>query len=85
MTAIKVTIRLANSSDNHLLAEMGRQTFYDSFASDNSPQDMAIYLESAFSPQKQAQELADPRTTFLIAIIDGTWRKSGLVEVLAQR
>jgi len=64
-------IRAATAGDNILLAEMGRQTFYDTFAADNNPEDMQLYLEAAFSPEKQAAELADPASVFLIAEIDG--------------
>lgn len=70
MSGNKAAIRLANSTDNHLLAEMGSRTFFDSFSSDNSPQDMALYISSAFNPQKQAEELADQGTTFLIAEVE---------------
>lgn len=65
------TIRAAIPSDNILLAEMGRQTFFDSFAADNTPENMAAYLDGSFSPQKQAAELADPNTTFLIIEAEG--------------
>ena len=64
-------IRKATRKDNQLLAALGARTFADSFAADNTPEDMAAYLEKSFSPEKQAAELADPGTTFLIAEIDG--------------
>jgi diamine N-acetyltransferase len=64
-------IRPANSFDNHLLAELGARTFADSFAADNTPEDMAAYLAGAFSPEKQAAEMAEPGTLFLIAEDDG--------------
>jgi len=64
-------IRHATGADNVLLAELGARTFYDSFAADNSPENMAAYLASSFSPDKQASELADPYSCFLIAEIDG--------------
>ncbi len=66
-----ITIRKATDADNVLLSELGRQTFYDSFAADNTLENMAAYLKSAFSPGIQAKELADPNTTFFIAEIDG--------------
>ena len=62
-----VIIRYATSADNALLAELGRQTFYETFAATNTPEDMAAYLAASFSPDKQAAELADPASTFLIA------------------
>jgi GNAT superfamily N-acetyltransferase len=66
-----IHIRHATPTDNILLANLGRQTFSDSFAPDNTPEDMAAYLAGSFSPQIQAAELADPNTVFLIAELDG--------------
>jgi diamine N-acetyltransferase len=66
-----IAIRTATSADNFLLAELGARTFYDTFADDNTPENMAAYLAASFSPQKQATELADPASLFLIAEIDG--------------
>ena len=66
-----ITIRHAIPQDNVLLAEFGAQSFRDSYPSEISPQDMADYLATAFSPQKQAVELAQPGTLFLIAEADG--------------
>jgi ribosomal protein S18 acetylase RimI-like enzyme len=60
-------IRIATISDATLLAELGARTFADSFAADNTPDDMAAYLVKSFSPGKQAAELAEPGTVFLIA------------------
>lgn len=62
-------IRYATSSDNRLLAEIGAETFRDTFAADNTPEDMARYLAEAFSPERQAAELAEPDSLFLIAEI----------------
>jgi len=71
MTDKAITIRTGTSTDNVLLAEMGARTFYDTFAKDNTPADIAAYLAASFSPAKQADELADPANTFLIAEIEG--------------
>lgn len=64
-----LNIRQATPQDNELLAEIGAETFYDSFAPDNTPGNMAAYLAASFSPQQQAAELADPNSSFLIAEI----------------
>jgi ribosomal protein S18 acetylase RimI-like enzyme len=64
-------IRYATALDNNLLAELGAETFIDSFAADNTPKNLTCYLTAAFSPEKLAQELADPASTFLIAENDG--------------
>lgn len=66
-----ISIRTATPADNVRLAKFGAKAFADSFAADNTPEDMAAYLAAAFSPEKQAAELADPNSLFLIAEIDG--------------
>lgn len=60
------SIRYAVSTDNILLAEMGAQTFADSFAMDNTPENINAYLAASFSPEIQARELADAASKFLI-------------------
>ena len=64
-------IRRANADDAGLLAELGARTFSETFAADNTPENMAAYLGSAFSPAQQATELADPLGLFQIAETDG--------------
>lgn len=64
-------IRRAVAADNVLLADIGAETFHDAFAADNTPANMAAYLTAAFGPDRQARELADPATRFLIAEHDG--------------
>lgn len=63
-------IRPATSTDAALLAELGARTFYDTFAPDNNPEDVDAYIAAAFGPAQQAAELADPRSSFLIAEIE---------------
>ncbi|MFN2512161.1 MAG: N-acetyltransferase family protein [Pyrinomonadaceae bacterium] len=64
-------IRCGKSEDAVLLAELGARTFSDTFADDNTAEDMAAYLASSFSPGQQAAELADPHCLFQIAETDG--------------
>jgi hypothetical protein len=66
-----MNIRTAGLTDAKLLAELGARTFADSFAADNTPDDMAVYLAKSFSPEKQSVEMAEPGTVFLIAEEDG--------------
>ncbi|MCU1266674.1 MAG: GCN5-related N-acetyltransferase [Acidobacteria bacterium] len=65
-------IRQATNSDAALLIELGSRTFSETFAADNTAEDMADYLAAAFSPEQLAAELADGLATFLIAEIDQT-------------
>jgi diamine N-acetyltransferase len=64
-------IRRADVKDAALLSELGANTFSDTFAAVNSPEDMAAYLNSSFSPAKQTEELLDAQSVYLIAEIDG--------------
>ena len=66
-----VTIRRANPEDAGLLAEVGARTFSETFAADNTPEDMASYLAASFNPERQVAELADPASTFLLAEVGG--------------
>jgi diamine N-acetyltransferase len=64
-------IRRGKLRDAELLAELGARTFSDTFAADNTPEDMAAYLASAFNPEHQATELADSQCLFQIAETNG--------------
>jgi GNAT superfamily N-acetyltransferase len=66
-----LTIRRANGEDAGLLAELGARTFAETFATDNSPEDMAAYIAASFNLTQQMAELADPASTFLIAEVGG--------------
>ncbi len=71
MEQTDLTIRMATPADNGLLAELGARTFRDTFGPDNTVADMATYLALSFNPQKQATELVEPGSAFLIAEADG--------------
>ena len=71
MSKPSIRIRTAILQDQELLASLGAQTFREAFAPDNTPEDMSAYLAQAFGPDRQAAELADPGTTFLIAESEG--------------
>src|SRR5213594_2986481 len=64
-------IRHAEADDAGLLAELGARLFTETFVAHNTPEDMAAYLAASFGHAQQAAELSDPRSTFLIAEIDG--------------
>ena len=72
MEKAKANVRYATVADNVLLAELGARTFYDTFAADNTPENMAAYLAASFGPEIQAAELSAPGSLFLIAEVDGT-------------
>ncbi len=66
-----IIIRRGQDDDAALLAELGARTFSETFADENSPENMADYLAAAFNPEQQAAELADPHSSFHIAEANG--------------
>jgi GNAT superfamily N-acetyltransferase len=66
-----MSLRYGTPADHVLLADIGRETFSDTFGPDNDSEDMAAYLAWAFGPERQAAELADPAVRFLILELEG--------------
>lgn len=64
------------------LAEFGARTFFESFAADNTEEDMRQHLASAWSPEKQLAEIRDPDIDTLI-YADGTGRWLGFAQLRA--
>jgi len=61
-----VLIRRATATDAAPLAHLGRRTFSEAFAAENSVDDLAQFLDSAYGPGLQADELADPALIYLV-------------------
>ena len=66
-----MNIRYGTTADAEMLSELGAKTFYDTFAKDNTPENMAAHLKNSFSPEIQLAELANPENIFLIIEEDG--------------
>ncbi len=66
-----VIIRRGTVADADLLSDLGARTFSETFAPDNSPEDMATYMATAFNVAQQTADLQDPASTFLIAEATG--------------
>lgn len=67
-----IAIRLATVADAESLARLARRTFSDTFGADNSPEDLALHLDRAFTPAQQARELADPAARTLLLHVGPT-------------
>jgi ribosomal protein S18 acetylase RimI-like enzyme len=80
-TKADLLIRRGNSADATLLAELGARTFAETFAADNTPEDLSSYLTASFNPSRQGAELADPASTFFIAEVGGI--AAGYAKLLA--
>lgn len=66
-----MNIRYGTTADAKMLSELGARTFYDTFAKDNTPENMDAYLKKSFSPDIQFNELSDPNVIFLIIESEG--------------
>jgi GNAT superfamily N-acetyltransferase len=55
-----ITIRRGTPADAHELSAAAERWFRDTFAPDNSPEDMDAYCASAFSTEIQQSQLLDP-------------------------
>jgi ribosomal protein S18 acetylase RimI-like enzyme len=61
-------LRDATSDDAAALAEFGARTFFETFAADNTPEDMRQHLESTWAPERQRREILDPSMRTLLAV-----------------
>lgn len=64
------SVRQATASDVDLLAELGKQSFYEAFCEMTAPEDMAAYLQSAFNKVYIKDQIKDERSIFFIADVD---------------
>jgi GNAT superfamily N-acetyltransferase len=76
----KLLIRQVVVTEAEALAELAARTYYDTFAAVNTPENMEAYLSAAFSLEQLTSELRDPRSTFLMAVLDG--RNAGYARLL---
>jgi len=60
-------VRYGNTSDAMMLSELGAKTFHDTFAKDNTPENINLYMKKSFSREIQLDELSRPDIMFLIA------------------
>lgn len=61
------SIREAAIDDAMLVADISRQTFYDSFAADNTKEDMDKFLREQFTRGKLMLEVGAPNNAFYLA------------------
>jgi diamine N-acetyltransferase len=61
------SIRTATKEDAILIADLSRQTFYDTFASGNTKADMEKFMNQQFTRGKLMLEVGSADNTFLLA------------------
>jgi ribosomal protein S18 acetylase RimI-like enzyme len=66
----EIEIRKVTNNDLDQLQKIGRQTFYETFASGNTEDNMKKYLDESFSVTKLTTELSDNNAEFYFATLD---------------
>jgi ribosomal protein S18 acetylase RimI-like enzyme len=64
------SIKKTELSELQKLQKIGRETFYETFAGDNSEENMATYLDEKFALDKLTAELTNSASEFYFAQID---------------
>ena len=63
----EITVRPATSEDAEIIADLSRDTFYETFAPSNKPEDIAQFLNEQFTRQSLIEEVKVPSNTFFLA------------------
>lgn len=65
-----ITVRIATKKNAELIADMSRQTFYDTFASYNTKEDMDKFMNEQFTRESIILEVGAENNIFLLAYDD---------------
>lgn len=63
-------IRLAMQEDAELIADLSRQTFIDTFAPQNTKEDMDLFMNERFTKEALMKEVGAEENIFLLAFIN---------------
>ncbi|HNR17806.1 MAG TPA: GNAT family N-acetyltransferase [Chitinophagaceae bacterium] len=66
----KLVIRYALPAEASLIADISRQTFYETFAESNTSEDMEKFMNEQFSRDTLIKETEEPGSIFLLAYDD---------------
>ncbi len=65
-----ITLKKADLNDLTSIQQLGQQTFMETFASENTPENIAQYLEKSFNTAQLTSELQNPESQFYLAFWD---------------
>ena len=68
---MSLQIREATPADAATVAALARQSFTETFAESNTPEDLALFLATTYGEVQQGAELRDPAWTTWLASVDG--------------
>jgi len=74
-----IILRLATEDDAGLIADLSRQTFLDTFAADNTVENMDKFMTRQFSREKLIDEVRQPWHVFFLAMLNE--RPAGYVKM----
>ena len=66
---MEVLIRKADVKDAPLIADLSRETFYETFAEHNSKEDMQLFMDKQFTRKALMDEVGRPGNLFFLAYI----------------
>jgi GNAT superfamily N-acetyltransferase len=75
-------IRIATPADAAVLSDLAARTFRDAFGAANHPADLALHLETHYTPEVMRRELEDPGSEILLAEVEG--RPAGYAQLVAR-
>lgn len=64
---MSISIRVADFTDAELIADLSRQTFIQSFASQNTSENMDKFMNDSFAREALIKEVGEPGNIFLLA------------------
>ena len=66
----RIDIRYATREDAAMIADLSRKTFYDTFAAQNTQEDMDKFMNEQFTRARLMEEVGAPENVFIIAEIN---------------
>lgn len=66
---MEIAIHRIEAHEYQLLAQIGRDTFYETWRSVNTEEDMQTYMAKAFDPASIEKDILNPVNTFFIAML----------------
>ena len=67
---MNIQVRIATEGDANLIADLSRQTFYDSFVADNTKENMEKFMNEQFTRPKLIDEIIQPWHIFFLAFVE---------------
>ena len=77
----RMEIRVATVADAAAIAAIAERVFVRAFGPDNTPENLAAYVPTAFGEAVQRRELEDPSCVYLLAYVDGALAAFALLRV----